>query len=275
MFKRLLSSLAAEGWRRCNRIIDSARMGLKPGTSAYLRKGYLASNERVLFETHPSKWYYFSFPTLYLALLGFADYASASAIYSQLPAVGSLTGILRTIIPSSYGIVPNPRILLLVAFLIGTLAVTAWMLRRLYEWVSDTYVVTDDRIIEEKGIVRTVQQEIPLSQIRDVDVYQDTLFARAFRLGTVRFKSLSQQDIPGETQEQSMARSGGRVLPKSTYMNPLKVRLFNPRNEVAKISGVEWWVGVPYPVRIERTVEQALRSRTPGPLNPVDERRTM
>jgi membrane protein YdbS with pleckstrin-like domain len=237
-------------------------MALKPGTSAYLSGGYLARTEQVLLETHPSKWFYFPFPVLYFVLFGFADYLVATTVYAQLPAVGWLTASFANLVPSSFGGLPNPRILLLVASLVGTLAVIGWLLARLYEWVGDAYVVTEDRIIEQKGIFRTFQQYIPLNQIRDVDVTQRDLTSRIFRFGLIRFRSLSQMEPPNMTLEQAMLNSAPRRLRKPRKRRFVR-SVFNPRYDSAWASGVEFWVGVPSPLRIERTIEQALRNRPP------------
>jgi len=244
-------------------------MALKPGTSAYLSKGYLARTEQVLLETHPSMWFYFPFPVLYLALFGMVDYTVASTIYSQLPSVGWLTVTVDHLVPSSFVGLPNPRALLLIGCTVGTLVVVGWVFARLYEWVGDAYVVTEDRIIEQKGIVRTFQQYIPLNQIRDVDVYQRNLLSRVLRFGMVRFRSLSQVDPSLDDVQKAL-----RANPAKPLRKPRKRWFvwsdFNPRSAAAMASGAEFWVGVPSPVRIERTVEQALRSRSEDVYHPRD-----
>jgi len=236
-------------------------MALKPGTSAYLSSGYLASTEQVLLETHPSMWFYFPFPVLYLALLGIADYTVATTVYSRLPSMGWLTATVDRLVPSSHAGLPDPRVLLLIGFTLASLAVVGWLFARLYEWVGDAYVVTEDRIIEQKGIVRTVQQYIPWNQIRDVDVYQRNLLSKVFRFGLVRFRSLSQLEPRVDDIEQAMLANPAKPL-RRRRNRWFVWSVFNPRHDVAMASGAEFWVGVPSPVRIERTVEQALRSRS-------------
>jgi hypothetical protein len=235
-------------------------MVLKRGTSHYLRGSYLAPTEQVLFETHPSKWFYFPGPLAALVALAIGDYAVASAAFPRLWSLPWITGWLERLVPSSFGSLPDPRTVLLIGFLALTLGALAWTFARVYHWVMETYVVTDDRIIEQKGIIRTVNQEIPLHQIRDVNVLQRTFRTRILRYGTIRFKSLSEQDFPNETPEQAMIRSVGKPMPKSGVPGAKAVDIYNPRDEVAQSTGIEWWVGVPNPVRIERTVEQALRT---------------
>jgi Bacterial PH domain len=235
-------------------------MALKRGSSRYLRAGYLASTEQVLFETHPSKWFYFPGPLAALVVLAIGDYVTASVAYPKLWSVPWITGWVGRLVPSKFASLPDPRILLLSGFALLTLGALIWTFVRLGEWVMDTYVVTDDRIIEQKGILRTVNQEIPLHQIRDVNVLQNSLGSRSLRYGTIRFKSLSEQDFPNETPQEAMVRHHGRPLPKSGFPNPASVDIYDPRDPVAKSTGIEWWVGVPNPLRIERTVEEALRA---------------
>jgi len=234
----------------------------------YLRRGYLAPSERVLFETHPSKWFYFPAPVLSLALFGLASYVVATTVSSVLPPVWWLSTSLERVLPSSYGGIPDPRVLLLVGCLIGTLAVLGWLFKRVYDWVRDTYVLTDDRIIEQKGIIRTKQEDIPLNQIRDVDVLQLTYTSRLFHFGTVEFKSLSQLEIWGDESQPPRGESvwSGPAVSRATSLRHRY--LLDPLEEEAKSSGVEMWVGVPSPVRIEQLVEQALRDRSTGPPKP-------
>lgn len=243
-------------------------MSPKPGKSVYLRGGYLAPTERVLFETHPSKWFYFPLPVLCLGAFGIADYLVGTTVYPRLPALGWLSRALENLLPSSYSGLPDPRVLLLIACLVGTLAVVGWLFWRMYLWIRDTYVLTDDRIIEQKGIIRTSQEDIPLNQIRDVDVLQLTYRSRLFRFGTVEFKSLSQLEVWEDVPEPAYSISGGLMSPIPKVLNTRPRYLWNPLDPEAVRSGVEKWVGVPTPVRIERMVEQALRDRSTGPPKP-------
>jgi hypothetical protein len=237
-------------------------MAPKPGSSHLLRRGYLAPTEQVLFETRPSKWFYFPGPVAALIAFAFATYASATTLFSRLPTVPWVTSWIQHLVPASYAALPGPRTILLIVLLAAALASVVWLLARLYLWVGESYVVTDDRVIEEKGIVRTVDQEIPVHQIRNVHVFQDSWAARLLHYGTVQFKSLSQPDLPNETWVDAMIRSSGRPIPKSLLPNTEGLSIFDPRHRIARMSGVEWWVGVPSPVRIERMVELALRAPT-------------
>lgn len=243
-------------------------MSREPGTSAYLRRGYLAPSERVLFETHPSKWFYFPAPAAYLAIVGVVTYASATSVNSKLPAIWGLSAWIESLLPSSYAGLPDPRVLLLIVCLVAVLAGVGWTFALMYDWIGDTYVLTDDRIIEQKGIIRTSQEDIPLNQIRDVEVQQLTFIARLLRIGTVEFKSLSQLDLHYATRVPFVDPLDKSQRPKTPPEHRRYRYLVNPRKQDSRDSGVESWVGVPTPVRIERLVEQTLRDRTTGPPRP-------
>lgn len=233
-----------------------------PGQSRLLQAGYLSPTERVLYETHPSKWFYFGWMSGYLVLVAVIDYLLAARYFTALPVGAGLRSLLDRI-PSTHWIGPvGPYLLLVVVAGLLTLhwAVRWW--RTTWEWWSDTYVVTDDRVIEQKNVVFHDFQEIPIRQIRDVDVRQDTVCSRLFGYGTLRLKSLGEVELADDVvnpAEASYARSGGRILPKSAFPPFHDKAMFDPRSEVAKSSGVEWWVGVPNPIRIERAIEAAMR----------------
>jgi len=223
-------------------------MPLPPGESRLLRRHFLASGEQVLLETHPSRWWYFFAPSAALPFLLFFDYVVLTRVNTTLPQVPYLSSWLAGL-PRMDGYSAT--------YLFGLIAVALtvfwilWDLGRTYAWASQTYAVTDDRIIQQTGLVRHVIQEIPIRQIRDVDVFQRSLWARILRYGNLRFKSLSEIDPPGVASEFSALEN-----------------IFNPMHPLAKRSGVEWWVGVPNPFLIERTVEGGTRAafaaRPPG-----------
>ncbi|HYK92517.1 MAG TPA: PH domain-containing protein, partial [Thermoplasmata archaeon] len=136
---------------------------------------------------------------------------------------------------------------LLVLAVLGllTVAALAWLATRWGEWLSDVYVVTSDRLIEQTGLVRHEIREIPLDQVRNIDVDQVSLVARAFGYGSLRINSLQ------------TGRSGGQAVPL--------VHTMNPRNIAADAAGVEFWVGVPDPLKIQRRIEWAHEGLNPQP----------
>ncbi len=240
-------------------------MTLPPGRSRLLRRHFLAPTERVLLEMHPSKWWYFPGPCLLGLLLVLPlDYLVLARLFGGLPALPWLSAHLASAAashPVDWTVGLGGAALLLTAFWLG------WLIYRTVQWAEQTYAVTDERIIQQTGLVLHVIQDIPVRQIRDVNVYQRRLGAWLLRYGNLRFKSLSEVDAPDYLlrSDEMKAVSGqpsrqpdGRALPKSQF--DLLERMFDPRDPTARASGVEWWVGVPDPFRIERTVEAATRS---------------
>ena len=223
-------------------------MPLLPGHSRLLRRSFLSSDERVLLETHPSKWFYFPRVIVAALFLVFFDYLVLARVNSGLPRV--------YVISSWFANLPYPgdipwTLLLEGAATILTVAWALWASWRFYRWVAQTYAVTDERIVQQTGIVRHVIQEIPIRQIRDIDVFQNRLRARLLRYGNLRFKSLSEIDSPKMASKFDELRD-----------------IYNPEHRLAKLSGVEWWVGVPNPFRIERTIDGATRATVrPGSLS--------
>ncbi len=230
-------------------------MPLPPGKSRLLRHGYLASNEQVLLETHPSKWWYFVGPVFWGLVVAFFDYIVAARASSSMPWAKSVSTALAPI---------SPNLLVAIAVVINV-AWLVWLGIRTYDWAWRAYVVTDDRIIQQDGIVRHVVQEIPIRQIRDVDVFQASLWARAFHYGNLRFKSLTEIELPQLTSDFGQlavdySPRGNLTVPVTTPDKRLET-IYDPRDKLAMETGVEWWVGVPDPFAIERLVES--RSRAP------------
>lgn len=230
-------------------------MTLEPGKSRLIRRHYLGSEEQVLLETHPSKWFFFSAPVALALVTAAFVYLVASRGHSLLP--------FSNVLATSPVWVPGPWSVLLDATAVAlALIVIILTLRGLYHWASQTYAVTDERLIQQKGIIRHVIQEIPLQQIRDVDVYQDSFWARLLlHVGTIRIKSLSELDFPNYVamngEEKAVPTSG--PLSMRTQFDQLQ-HIIDPNHPLARASGIEWWVGVPNPFGIERAVESATRS---------------
>lgn len=211
-----------------------------------LRRHFLAPQERIILETHPSKWWYFFAVAVAAPFLWFADYVLLTRVYPPLPQVPTLSSWLQNL-PAS-NIVPWALVLGTVAIFLAFVWI-GWALWEAYLWAAQTYAVTDERIVQQTGIVRHNIQEIPLRQIRDVEVFQPRLAARLLRYGTLRFKSLSEADPPADPSKPRVRDEFERNL--------------DPRTPRARGSGVEWWIGVPNPFRIERTVQTETRATVP------------
>ncbi len=246
---------------------------LRPGHSRYLRRGYLAPNERVLYEAHPSRWFYFFYPSLWLVIGLFLVFLAAGEIWSTVPAIPWLTHALGRIPPLPWHL-NWARILLFAAGGLCALAVLWLAVVRVFVWPTWTYVVTDDRLIQQYGLIRHDFQEIPLRQIRDVQIRQDWLLDRARGFGTIHFHSLSASDGAADgpiaydliRDPRRYASPRGEDFDHSEEARFEWIRELHPgmtvqdARELSKdLAGVEWWGGVPEPVRIQREVERALR----------------
>jgi membrane protein YdbS with pleckstrin-like domain len=187
-----------------------------------LKKTYLAEGEVLLREVRATKLFFFPGPIVVLLIVLFLDYLSASAVYHSLPPAPYLTGLFRMI--PSLGV--HLKFAIYAFFLFVTLLVLLWILIRYMRWIRTVYAVTDHRVIVQRGIVSRDVNEIPVNQVRGVDVHQ-TGWQRMLGYGTIR---LSAEGGPGAS------------------------------------IGNEDWQGVPKPFEFQRIVETAVQSRmTPPP----------
>jgi membrane protein YdbS with pleckstrin-like domain len=162
-------------------------------------------------ETRATKLFYFPGPIVVLIIVGFLDLLAASAAYSW----GVLTSInVFTRIPSGY------RTDALDVMLFVTLLVLIWLLVRVVRWIRTVYAVSNHRIIIKRGIASRDIDDIPMNQVRGVDVHQ-TIGQRILGYGTVRVS----------------AESG-----------------------TAKSIGNEDWLGIPKPFQVQRTIETVMQN---------------
>lgn len=151
-----------------------------------LRATYLAEGEKLLRETRATGWYYFPLPILYLLFFGSLDYAAVALKYSwaPFPYVTSAFGNFPTF--GSYGPGSYLTILFDLLFLLGVL----WLLVNYLRWIRTVYAVTTYRVIIQKGLIGRDFEEIPIPQVRGVDVHQ-SIVQRIFHYGTVTVSSES------------------------------------------------------------------------------------
>ena len=217
---------------------------------------------------HPSMWFYFPEPVVAAVLVLLFDYSVAARLYSTLPRVPTLSRWLSLLPNPTFGPGLTP---LTVIALVLTATVGVFALQRWYLWAEQTYAVTNERLIQQKGIVRHIIEEIPLQQVRDMNVYQQSLLARMFRVGTIRVQSLSEINFPVDTSTKKPEPVTELDLNLKTGAYPYRAferlkYILDPKDNLARLSGIEWWVGVPDPFRIERLTQTATRGfYHPGP----------
>jgi membrane protein YdbS with pleckstrin-like domain len=220
-----------------------------------LQRGFLAPSEKVLIETHASKWFFFPGPVVALILLLAADYIAATGVFRWLPAIPKVTSWMTSIhVPFIGGTIGLSTVLLLIA-LVATLGVGIWLASRELEWINDVYAVTNERLIKQQGIITHNFKDIPLKQIHTVEVLQKKLSARILKYGTLEMNSLANLSEPSvSSQSYGHQEANPRVF--DPYMNP--------RNDKVDEAGVEKWFSVPDPIRIQRTIEKASEEIGPG-----------
>jgi hypothetical protein len=166
------------------------------------------------------------------------DYAATAGAFPELPALPYVTPFFRGLPIHLLKGPAGASVVCLAVFAVLTIAVVFWAFARYLEWTSDVYAVTYDRLVEQKGVILHEIREIPLSQIRSVDVDQGTLAARILKYGSLRINSLQ------------TAQSGGRMS-----LEP-RLHILNPRSPEAKAAGVELWVGIPDPLGVQQKIER-------------------
>jgi membrane protein YdbS with pleckstrin-like domain len=160
-----------------------------------LKATYLGDQETLLEETRATKLFYFPGPILWTVIFGFLTFVTANAIASWFPSFSSWAQTTFTL--SSYMPAQYLAYLWLVLFLVGLI----WILLRYFRWITTVYAVTTRRVIIQRGILGKDFDEIPVTQVRGVDVHQ-TFGQRVLGYGTVRVsseggKSLGNEDWRG------------------------------------------------------------------------------
>jgi hypothetical protein len=197
----------------------------------YLKASYLAAGETLLRETLATPLFYLPGPVIALTLLLILDYSSLTLRFTGLPAFPGLTwafGQLPTFGP--YG----PSNYLAVFFAAITILAVLWLAYRYARWISTIYAVTTTRVLVQRGIIARDFDQIPIPQVRGVDVHQ-TILDRLLGFGTVVISS----------------EGGNR-----------QTRLGN-----------EAWTGIPHPFDFQRLIETATQNlaqtTAAGPTAPI------
>lgn len=180
-----------------------------------LKATYLAQNEGMLRETRATALFYLPGPIVALLFFGALDLGAYSGDHStfSLPGLTSaFANLYQRIGATDYGYLWDLLLLItLVAFL--------WLLIRYLRWISTVYAVTSQRVLVQKGIVSRDFDEIPLLQVRGVDVHQ-TVGQRMLGYGTMwvsseggtRLGNEAWQGIPRPFEFQRLIESASQSL---------------------------------------------------------------
>jgi membrane protein YdbS with pleckstrin-like domain len=143
-----------------------------------LKATYLADQEYLLEETRATKLFYFPGPivfTLIMLLL---------TVFVHYNVGGIDTSLKLTTAVGSHDV----RYYLVALFALLTLIGLIWIFVRWLRWIRTVYAVTTRRVIVQKGILGKDFDEIPVIQIRGVDVHQ-SFGQRILGYGTIRVSS--------------------------------------------------------------------------------------
>jgi membrane protein YdbS with pleckstrin-like domain len=146
-----------------------------------LKATYLADQEYLLEETRATGLFYFPGPVAWLVVFGILSWLTEAARLHWPGSIPAYSSLVHRLGPT------DERYLAYVfgaLFLIGLL----WLLVRYLRWISRVYAVTSRRVILQKGIFSRDFDEIPVLQVRGVDVRQ-TVGQRILGYGTVRVSS--------------------------------------------------------------------------------------
>lgn len=190
----------------------------------FLKSTYLADGETLLRETRATRLYYLPMPILATLLALGLLYGDAADRFGW-PGIPGLTAAFAFV----NGVGATLAEYLLDVLLVVTLAALLWFVVRYLRWISTVYAVTTQRVLIQRGIVARDFDEIPLLQIRGVDVHQ-TALQRMAKFGTMYVSS-----------------EGG------------------VRSEL----GNESWAGIPRPFEFQRIVESASQNLATGRTAPI------
>jgi membrane protein YdbS with pleckstrin-like domain len=153
-----------------------------------LKATYLANGEYLLEETRATKLFYFPGPIVWMLLTALLALFSAAAYYGWGIQISLYSHALATLASwthvstSTFELGATLFFLLLVVLGLVRLAV------RYLRWMRTVYAVTSRRVIIQRGIFSRDFDEIPVTQVRGVDVHQSFL-QRMLGYGTVRVSS--------------------------------------------------------------------------------------
>ena len=158
-----------------------------------LKATYLADQEYLLEETRATGLFYFPGPVLWLLVFGALGYLTEAVRFGWPGKIASYAQLLHRLGP------PDTRYL---AYGLGFLFVVGllFLLVRYLRWISTVYAVTSRRVIVQKGIVSRDFDEIPVLQVRGVDVHQSA-GQRLLGYGTLRVSAEGGSTLGNEDWE--------------------------------------------------------------------------
>ena len=181
-----MGSFGREPWFIKADPLGVGMISLTPIVPRHFKARYLAQEERLLAETRGTALFYLPKPIALTVIFGILTYAAA-AVRPGWPALPYLTPLFARG-PVLFGV--GPGTYLLIPFLLLLLGSLLWLLYRYLRWISTVYAVTTTRVVIQHGIFSRNFEEMPILQLRGVDVHQ-SIGQRILRYGTMRVSSES------------------------------------------------------------------------------------
>jgi membrane protein YdbS with pleckstrin-like domain len=150
-----------------------------------LKATYLADQEYLLEETRATKLYYFPRPICWILIFGLLSLFTAAYVYGWS---GVQISAYNTALGDAAKVNSNLPTYLLYLWAFLLLVGVIMLVVRYLRWIRTVYAVTSHRVIVQKGILGKDFHEIPVTQVRGVDVRQG-FFQRMLGYGTVRVSS--------------------------------------------------------------------------------------
>jgi PH (Pleckstrin Homology) domain-containing protein len=164
-----------------------------------LKATYLADQENLLEETRASKLLYFPGPVFWGFVFGVLMYVSWAPVLGW-PGLSAYTNGIGTIASDLHLSAGSARFYLAALFTLVFIGILLWLTVRYLRWISTVYAVTSHRVIVQKGILSRGFDEIPVTQVRGVDVHQ-SFGQRLLGYGTIRVSSEGGSAIGNEDWE--------------------------------------------------------------------------
>jgi len=152
-----------------------------------LKATYLADQEFLLEETRASKLLFFPGPVAWSVVFGLLTYFTLG-IWKGFPTIGPYAHALGALAKAVHLAKGTLASYLGLFFAVLLLVGLVWIGVRYVRWIRTVYAVTSRRVIIQRGILGRNFDEIPVTQVRGVDVHQ-TVGQRILGYGTIRVSS--------------------------------------------------------------------------------------
>lgn len=183
----------------------------------------------------------------WLIVASIVDYWLWSGVNSSLPSIPIASAFLVTSIRD----IPYLGTVVFWAAILLAIVAVAYGVSRIWEWAKNVFAVTNFRVLHQIGIIGTTFEEIPLVQIRDVEVDQG-IRQRILGFGWVRIYSLQ---MPAAGRGATHDHHAPHERPEDRARSP------------SEAPGLEDWWCVPNPYAIEKEIESQTETLVVGRTN--------